>query len=125
MPGEQVGVRAGGSSPSLRTTTPLKSAGSSSKSGPGLAAELGDLAVGEDDARALDVVGRRPVAERARAGGVEPDHPADRPRLGAARVGAEPPAERGELRVQDVEHHARLHDDAGRARSRRSGGSGG
>ncbi len=44
-------------------------------------------------------------------GGVEPDHPADRPRLGMARVGADLPAERGELGVEHVEDHARLDHD--------------
>ena len=82
--------------------------------GPGLDAQLGGLAVGEDDPEPLDVVGRRPVAERRAGRPRRRRSSRRRAGLRADRVGAEPPAERGEL----ARSGRRARPPAGRPRSR-------
>ena len=78
---------------------------------PGFEADLVGLAVGEDDRELADMVGGGPVPDRPHPGGVQADHPPDRPRLGVAGVRADPAAEGAEFAVQSVEDDARLHDD--------------
>ena len=71
--------------------------------------QVRDRAVGQRDVQVEHVIDGLAVAHRPRAARVVRDHPADGGAAGRGDVGREPQAVGRELRVQLVEHDARLH----------------
>ena len=72
-------------------------------------AELGERARGGDHAQRADVVHRLAVDDGPRPGRVVADHAAEGGPAGGGHVRPEGEAERRQLAVEAVEHHARLH----------------
>ncbi len=71
-------------------------------------AQVGSRAVGQNDLECVHMIDRLPIAQRARAGRIVADHPADRRPVARRDIRGEHQPERLQMRIELVEDDARL-----------------